>query len=285
MERLAHGKLNLALGISGRRADGYHLIDTVMQEISLADTLHIEKTDGLEVDCPGVPVGRDTVSRAAHLFFSLACIREGARIRVEKRIPMGSGLGGGSSDAACALLCLNEMHGRPLSKTQLMEAATQIGADVPFFIDGGTQRATGIGEKLEPIESRCRFQYLLAMPAIGVSTKEAYALYDRMLTPIVDMQKVVDALQSADAAAYFKSAGNALLPAAERLSPQIGTIGCACMDLGAAYWGLTGSGSCVFAVFDEPEARQNAYRALSGACPFVAKAEPASPLSQEGARA
>lgn len=283
MKRDAHAKLNLALDITGRRPDGYHMIDTIMQEITLCDTLDVELCESLEVDCPGVPVEENTVAKAARLFFSLTGFKGGARIRVAKRIPAGSGLGGGSSDAAATLVALNALCGSPLRPQSLLDAATQIGADVPFFLDGGTQRARGIGEQLDKVPYAGGLLYLLAKPEQGIGTKEAYRLYDALPKQHADIPGVLDALKQGSAPAFLERASNVLLPAAERIVPSIRAIGERLLDLGALGWGLSGSGSCVFGVFSDGEARSRARASLERDYTFVACAEPFSRSSHVGA--
>lgn len=275
MKWKAHAKLNLALDITGRRPDGYHLLDTVIQEITLCDDLDIIPADTIEIDCPGIPDDQNILRPAAEAFFRAAGIRAGAVIRIQKRIPAGAGMGGGSSDAAAVLLALNEMHGHPLRRTQLLEAAVHLGADVPAFINGSTpQRARGIGEILTPIGNRSSFLYLLVQPAQSISTLDAYRLYDELPhQPHVNIDNVTRALQSGDLAAFCSAAGNALLPAALQLVPEIAQIGEDCMGNGAAFWMLTGSGSCVFSIFRDERTRAAAKDKLSRMYPFVETAE------------
>ena len=269
----AHAKLNLGLEISGRRGDGYHLIDTIFQEITLFDELEIELDDALRVECPGVPQEENTAYRAARVFFEASGVRGGAAIRVRKRIPSGAGLGGGSSDAAAVLKGLNWLHGMPLSQDMLAGLAVQVGADTPFFLAGGTQRARGIGEKLQPVPNRCRFLYLLVMPNGGVNTGEAYRLSDKKRPPAVDMARVEDALRRGDRDLFFRYAGNALMPAAERLEPEISHIRRACLEAGAEFSLMTGSGSCVFSVFQDRAVREKARVRLAERYPFAVCAE------------
>lgn len=272
----AHAKLNLALGITGKRPDGYHLIDTIFQEISLADVLEIEPAGRITTYCPGVSPEDSTVQRAAEAFFQSAGFSGGASIRVEKNIPMGAGLGGGSSDAAAVLCALNHMYGHPLPRSELLNMAVRIGADTPAFINGGTQRARGIGDILSPIQNRCRFLYLLVKPQKSISTKDAYALYDRLPKTDVQVGRAVQALQCSDRTMFREFAANALLPAASSLVPEIPKIGQELIDLGAAFWMLTGSGSCVFGIFRDEQMRERAKTELEGSYPFVCCAEDCS---------
>lgn len=274
MKWKAHAKLNLALNITGRRRDGYHLIDTVFQEISLYDDIDIRGADRIDVDCPGIDPEHNIVWPAVHAFFEATGIEGGARIRIDKHIPSGAGLGGGSSDAAAVLCALNQMYGHPLQPPELLRVGVRLGADVPACIQGGTQRARGIGEVLTTISNRCRFKFLLVKPEQSISTKDAYDLYDRLPQTRVDIGQVARALERADDAAYRRAAGNALLPPALTLVPEIAQAGRDCLSLGAAFWMLTGSGSCIFSIFDTKDLRDRARAELVHRYPFVEAADP-----------
>lgn len=169
----APAKLNLFLHVTGRRADGYHLLETVFELIDLCDTVHLRRNDDGQIrlanPIAGVPEETDLTVRAAKLLAQASGCRFGVEIRLEKRIPMGGGLGGGSSDAATMLLGLNrlwELHWPP---DRLAALALRLGADVPFFIFGRTAYATGIGEQLRPLAlpRRC---FLIVSPRVGVPT-------------------------------------------------------------------------------------------------------------------
>lgn len=273
MECIAHAKLNLALDITGTRSDGYHEIDTIMQEITLSDRLIMHPSDAIRVDCPDVNEKDNTVFGATQIFFETAPVQGGACIHIEKHIPMGSGLGGGSSDAAAALRGLNELYGNPLSQAQLHEAALQIGADVPFFLYGGTQRARGIGQQLTQIADESDFLYLLVKPEQSVSTRLAYAVYDQLPKERANIEAAAMALHPLQTDLFFANAHNSLRPAASELVPEIDAIAAQCRQLGAIYAGLTGSGSCVFGVFETEQQRQYAQAVLKDTYPFVASAE------------
>lgn len=273
MKWKAHAKLNLALNITGVRPDGYHTIDTIVQEITPADELEIEPADTIEIECPGIPLEDNTALRAASLFFEKADIHGGARIYIDKKIPVGAGLGGGSSDAAAVLCALNHMYGHPLSRSELLNTAVQIGADAPMFINGGTQRAQGIGDVLTRLPNRISFLFLLVKPKQSIATEQAYALYDELPRRSVPIDLVASALQCSDRTLFREYAGNALLPAAEKLVPSIPVIGQRCLDAGATFWMLTGSGSCIYSIFRDRETREAARAALSREYPYVVCAD------------
>ena len=158
----APAKLNLFLHVNGRRADGYHLLQSVFQIIDRSDTLHFSLRDDAELhranDIPGVPVEQDLVIRAARILQAEVLRRTGAlppgvNITVDKILPMGGGLGGGSSDAATTFMALNKLWGAGLTRDELMALALPLGADVPFFIFGQTGFAEGVGEELQAVDA------------------------------------------------------------------------------------------------------------------------------------
>lgn len=266
----AHAKLNLSLAIEGLAANGYHLLDMVMQEISLHDMVRVGRADEISVHCGSVcEEERNTAYKIARLFFEYTGLRHGARIVIVKNIPAQAGLGGGSSDAACTLLALNTLYRTNLKRDELRQLAVQIGADVPFFLHGGCMRAGGIGEQLHTIQNRCNFRYLLVKPQTGVDTRQAYDLYDTLGGSVSHTDAVVAALERGDAQAYFENAKNALTRAALQLAPAVGRAADDLAAAGARFTMMTGSGSCVFGIFQEDAKLAAAERALRGKYPFV----------------
>jgi 4-diphosphocytidyl-2-C-methyl-D-erythritol kinase len=174
----APAKLNLFLHVTGRRADGYHLLETVFQLIDLSDRVDLSRRDDGEIELidpiAGVPPDQDLTIRAARLLAQETGCRLGVRIGLRKRIPMGGGLGGGSSDAATVLLGLNRLWGLSLDRRTLMRIALKLGADVPFFIFGRTAYATGVGERLRPCAQPQRHFVVLA-PPVAVATASVFA--------------------------------------------------------------------------------------------------------------
>ena len=174
----APAKLNLFLHVTGRRADGYHLLETVFELVDLCDLLHLRcRDDGvvtLAAPLPGVPPESDLTVRAARLLAEASGSRLGVEIAVDKRIPMGGGLGGGSSDAAAVLLGLNRMWGLDWPLSRLAALGLGLGADVPVFLFGRTAYATGVGERLRPLALPPRW-YLIAAPRVSVPTAGVFA--------------------------------------------------------------------------------------------------------------
>ncbi|MEP6698473.1 MAG: 4-(cytidine 5'-diphospho)-2-C-methyl-D-erythritol kinase [Verrucomicrobiota bacterium] len=180
MQLDAPAKINLSLEIKGRRDDGFHEIETLMTPISLADRLTVERSDDARVafvcDDPSVPSGEDNlVVRAARLFRETTKIRDGVRIGLEKKIPHGAGLGGGSSDAATTLLCLNKLFDAPLNQEELLRLGAEIGSDIPFFISQSPAICRGRGELVTPTELPAKLSLMLVKPQFGVPTPWAYA--------------------------------------------------------------------------------------------------------------
>ena len=175
---LAPAKINLFLHIIGQRADGYHSLQSVFQLLDFYDTIHLKPTQTGEIkrvnDIANVPANRDLCVRAALALQQVTGCAQGVEIAVEKRIPMGGGLGGGSSDAATVLLALNHLWKTHLSREELMQIGLKLGADVPIFIFGQNAWAEGIGEQLTPITLPTRY-YVVLTPNVHVSTRDIFA--------------------------------------------------------------------------------------------------------------
>ncbi|MBX3666505.1 MAG: 4-(cytidine 5'-diphospho)-2-C-methyl-D-erythritol kinase [Burkholderiales bacterium] len=265
----APAKLNLMLRVTGRRADGYHLLQTVFRFIDFGDTVWIRRRgDGVIArtrELPGVTEAGDLVLRAARTLKAATGTRSGADIHVEKRLPMGGGLGGGSSDAATTLLALNHLWGTGLSRGHLQELALPLGADVPAFVYGRTALAGGIGEKLEPLTVAPAW-YLVLVPPVAVATAGIFQ------HPELKRDSEAVKIQG-----FSVPAGNDLEPLVCRLYPEVGRHLDWLRSVGAAQ--MSGSGACVFAGFPD-EARA---RGAMAACPpgmrgFVARGLDVHPL-------
>src|SRR5580698_7209313 len=174
----APAKLNLFLHITGRRPDGYHALQTVFQLVDWGDVLHFARRDDGEIrrvsDLPNVPADTDLTVRAARLLQAHTGTRLGADIEIDKRLPMGGGIGGGSSDAATTLLALNRLWQTGVSRADLQKMALKLGADVPFFIYGRNAFASGVGEELEAVELPSRY-FLVITPNAHVPTAEIFS--------------------------------------------------------------------------------------------------------------
>jgi 4-diphosphocytidyl-2-C-methyl-D-erythritol kinase len=181
LEKKSACKVNLLLNILGRRPDGFHDLETILQPVKLYDTLSFTRQpDGVELTCSDKSLPTDAgnlVHRAATAFLAQSQIREGVRVHLDKRIPLAAGLGGGSGNAATTLLALNELFDRPLTPSQLDEIAAGLGSDIPFFLQDQPALATGRGERIEKLESFEALKgawLLLIHPGFGVATAWAY---------------------------------------------------------------------------------------------------------------
>lgn len=233
----APAKLNLFLHVVGRRGDGYHLLQSVFRFIDLADKVWLgTREDGRIVrlvDLPGVPEDQDLTVRAARLLQARTGCRLGADIRLEKRLPMGGGLGGGSSDAASVLLVLNKRWQTGLTRVELQEMALQLGADVPVFVFGQSAFAEGVGEKLTPIPLPPAW-YVVLTPPVEVATQAVFASPEltRNTAPI----KIPNFLAGAG--------GNDLQSVVASRYPDVARHLAWLNQFGKAR--MTGSGACVF---------------------------------------
>jgi len=253
----APAKLNLFLHVVGRRADGYHLLQTVFRFIDRCDTLRFSpRADGqieLATPIPGVPADSDLTVRAARLLQQHTGCRRGATIYLDKRLPMGGGLGGGSSDAATVLLALNHLWQTGVPRAELERLGLTLGADVPVFVHGRSGLASGIGERIEPAGLSGQW-YVVLWPGVGLATGEVFQAPELTRnTPTLTM--------SALPAAPTR---NDLQPVAIRLCPVIGEALAWLAGHGPAR--MTGSGSAVFATV----ADQATARAAAAASPWPA---------------
>ena len=192
----APAKLNLTLEVLGKRPDGFHEIRSVLQTIDLCDTLHFEGGQGISFQCdmPGWSVGESLVSRAASLLQEVAGVSQGASIKIEKRIPLMSGLGGDSSDAAAVLRGLNELWGLGLSREKLPGLAAQLGSDVSFFLHGGTAMVEGRGEKVTPLPSLPNMWVVLVVPDVPVKAGKTARMYQSLTAPHYTDGKITEKL-------------------------------------------------------------------------------------------
>ena len=250
MQILAHAKINWSLRITGRRADGYHDLETLFQTISLHDTLTITPAERLSLTCddPAVPTDEtNLVLRAAKLAGSPP-----VAIHLEKRIPAGGGLGGGSSDAAATLVAL----GAPSA-----ELALQLGSDVPFFLVGGTAYATGRGEVLTQLRRAAPIPLLLLLPEERVMTAEAFRLLRRFSPPIgVERYRAMLDDDLFDHAAELIN--DFEQPIFEKL-PRLRALKSRLLDAGAAWAAMSGSGSTIVGAFRSQSVRDEAMNAFT----------------------
>lgn len=267
----APAKLNLMLRITGRRTDGYHELQTVFQFLDLCDELRFGIRQDQSISCTGISGLNDEnnlIVHAARLLQASTHTHLGCDIHIHKRLPMGGGLGGGSSDAATTLLALNQLWGTGLEIAQLAELGLQLGADVPIFIHGQSAWAEGIGEKLSPI-SLPEPWYLVLAPPVHVSTGEIFC--DSRLTRDADRIKIRDFLAGQH--------DNDCLPIVRIRYPEVADA----LDWLGSYADarLTGTGACIFAVFQsQSEAEALLNKAPAGLTGFVARGLNQSPVKE-----
>lgn len=259
-------KVNLSLDVTSRREDGYHNLEMIMHTIKLFDTLTIvcEDSETTEITISSnlsyVPSDeRNLCFKAAQLFFKETGLSAKIHIDANKKIPVGAGLGGGSSDAAGTLTALNRLMGNPLSQERLAAISKGIGADVPFFIYGGCMLAEGIGEMLTPLPQLENVTFLIAKPNFGVSTPWVYKnLVLDSTTPHPDTKAVIEAIKTCDLTSLAKHAENTLELVTLKQYPEISRYKELMIKTGAVYSLMSGSGSAVFGVYDDPEKAKKA---------------------------
>lgn len=264
---LAPAKINLTLDVTGKRENGYHDVEMVMQTISLYDKVTISvtwgegKPKGIQISSslPLLPIDESNLAhRAAVLFYEYTGISsETTRIHIEKRIPIAAGLAGGSSDAAAVLRGLNQLHESKLSNEVLREIGLKIGADVPYCIEGGTVLATGIGETLEQISAMVNCFVVLCKPPFGVLTKEIYEAIDThtdLKHP--DTKGMIQALALQDYEKICQNLGNIMQEVTAERHPKMIEVRDLLLRHGAGGALMSGSGPTVYGLFqDENRAR------------------------------
>jgi len=275
MEIQAFAKINLSLEVVGRRADGYHDLVSVMQSISLADTLVFEKKayNGIDLDtgCDLPADDNNLILRAARAYFEATGNPFGLEIKLTKRIPMKAGLGGGSADAAATLRALNMMDGNRLSDGELCGIGAQIGADVPFCVMGGTRICRGIGEKMTEIENNLDCYVVVVKGEEGVSTPRAFAELDKKYGDFKGLEEKAEAGLS-ELISCLKNAKNDTVNGVifnrfeETVAleiPEILEIKHELLSLGAFAAQMSGSGPSVFGLFEQ---KADAQKAAERAC-------------------
>ncbi len=254
---IAPAKINLTLDIVGTREDGYHLLESLFQSVDMCDVIVVKdkrfsKKITLKADGCDCPVEKNTAYKAAAAFRNYTGIKKGVHLCLHKNIPQQAGMGGGSADAAGVLLALNKLFETNLTTEQLCEIGLTVGADVPFCLVGGTAYVTGIGENVQPLPPLPDCSIVIAQPDQGISTKEAYAAVDNaQILTRPDNAAAIAALKAGDLAGVCKQAVNVfeaatLLPGVAYIRKRMEQFHPLCSQ-------MTGSGSCVFAVFEDED--------------------------------
>ncbi len=253
----SYGKINLALDVIYKRPDGYHEINTVMQQISLCDRLIFEEIENhIIIESRGLKIPLDSnnlVYKAWELLSNLYGIKKGIRITIEKNIPIAAGLAGGSSNAAATLKALNELWKLDLSLEELMQVGSKLGADIPFCLLGGTAIARGIGEELTPLNSFADMHVLLGNPGIGVSTEYAYGKLDLENSEHIDSSKLIDCMNKRDLKCVGENLNNIMESTIIKENPIIQEIKDNMKASGAMGTLMSGSGPTVFGFYDDEE--------------------------------
>ena len=259
MKLKANAKINLSLDVVGKREDGYHLIDSVFQSVSLCDDIVVEKSDTVSVACDNNTIcdKSNIAYKAAQKFFEYVGISGGAEIIIKKNIPLAAGLGGGSADAAAVIVALDRLYETNLSQDTLCEIGLSVGADVPFCIMGGTARVGGIGEKMTELPDMPDCAILLIKHGIKQSTADMYKKIDCCPQSEFYTQAVVEAIENGDLNKLCKNVSNSFSCVCDNteLINDIKTTNPQAVS-------LSGSGPTVFAIYNNIGDASNAKNTL-----------------------
>ena len=275
LEKNSPCKVNLLLNILGKRADGFHELETILHPVNLCDRLTFERGGhGVELTCSDAKLpadARNLVHRAATAFLQATQIGDGVRIHLEKKIPLAAGLGGGSGNAATTLLGLNELLGEPLPPAKLHELAAALGSDVPFFLQTKPALATGRGEKIQPLDFFPALRgavFLLIHPGFGISTAWAYQNLARFPAALNGQpglgQRLVSLLQTGDLHASGRALYNSLEAPALEKYPLLALFQEFLRSHGAAATLMSGSGSTTFAIVPGAKAAETLREKFNG---------------------
>ncbi len=265
LQKDAYAKINLFLDIDSKRDDGYHNIISVMQGVSLCDTVTVEYTESeqkvIKICCdnPEIPLGEKNIAyKAAELFLNSGEVQ----IHIEKRIPAAAGLAGGSTDAAAVLTLLNEFTGNKKSTDELLSIGAKIGADVPFCISGGTKLALGIGEKLTDFKPIPSCYIVISKMGDGVSTPKAYSMLDDMFDNFTNYQPNKELLALLEKGSCYNGMFNVFESVVIPERPAVQKIKDTMLKYGAEFSMMSGSGPSVFGIFLSEEKATDARNAL-----------------------
>lgn len=276
----APAKINLALDVTGRREDGYHLMRMINFSADLEDTLIIKPGAGLSLTCdtPGVPTdGSNLVIKAARCLQNACGVDRGASLQLQKKIPMQAGLAGGSADGAAALVGLNRFWKLGLSEAELLSLGAQIGADIPYCCVNRPALVEGIGEKVTPLQKFPSLYILGVKPSADISTPWAFSQLDRCSDRThPDIGAVLKALEDGNDQALAAQAGNAFEQVVFPLYPGVKSIRDQMLKSGARFAVMSGSGSTMIGYFDSVEAAEAARDRFDNGSNvmFVTKCEP-----------
>lgn len=286
---IARAKINLSLDVKGKREDGYHILSMVMQSVDLADKITLKLNDSGKISVNTnmyyLPTGEKNIAyKAAELFLMEINSKDGIEINIEKQIPVGAGMAGGSTDAAGVLMGLNKLYGFPLTQGKILDLGLSLGADVPFCIVGGTKLAEGIGEKLKPL-NHVPLSLLIIKPRKSISTKEVFKKLDiNSIQNRPDNNKLIQGIEEQNYNKIYQAMDNSLSSISMELVPEIEEIieGLE-LKFNCKKAMMTGSGSTVFGIFEDEEMRNEAYLYYKGLYrdTFLAKTESESIIIEE----
>ncbi len=259
----APAKINWFLSVLAKRTDGYHNIHSLMQRVSLYDDLLFYSADTLEVISDSdIPLEDNLVYKSASLLQKYTSCKKGIKIILHKNIPLSAGLGGGSSDAAFALLGLNTLWGLGLAKRELTAIGMEIGSDVPFFLNGPSALIEGKGEKITHLNINAPMALLLVKPPVSVSAAWAYKNTKKLTKKTIDIKLFCQALNKKDFASLSNMLKNDLEKAVVKRYPLVGKIKDILLEQGAFISAMSGSGPTVFGVFESTEKASSAISRL-----------------------
>lgn len=281
----AYAKLNISLDVLAKRPDGYHDMRMVMQSVSLCDDLHVALRDDGDIrvstNLRFLPNDeRNIAAKAARAFFAkLGGKDRGVEITIVKRIPVRAGMGGGSSDGAAVLRALNRLTGKPFSRAELEDIGAQLGSDIPFCVAGGTALAEGRGEKLTALPPFPDCRFVIVKPSFSVSTPELFAKLDLISVKYhPDTQGILAALYDGALSELCHRMYNVFEDVLPPRQGELAQIKSGLLDCGALGAVMTGTGSAVFGVFDEPQRAKTAKRLFAQRFREVFVAEPQAVL-------
>ena len=275
----SHAKVNLYLNIGTKLDNGYHSIESIMQTIDLFDEINLKQTDrpGIFIECdnPEVPIdGRSIVYRAAKILMEGS--GKGINISIKKRIPLSSGLGGGSSNVATVLKGICRLLRLQLSSVQLLDIATNLGMDIPFFLEGGIALAKGRGESILPLPPIFPpVPLILVNPGVKISTKWAYHLFDKSIDNniknIRDITHLLNRNEPIKPVEIYGSVYNSFESIISKHFPIIGQIKNRLKNLGSVATTISGSGSTIYGIFERKKDMVRIYNEIKDEYPFVCK--------------
>lgn len=275
---IAPAKLNLSLDITGVDEKGYHLLDMIMQTVSVFERIALTKQDTITMSSNAkfIPTDDKNIAiKAAIKFFEYTGVTGGVHIHIKKTVPIKAGMAGGSADAAGVIVGLNHMYNTKLTMEQMCQIGLMCGSDIPFMLKGGTRRVQGTGDIVLPAPQMPHCHFVICMPSKGVSTPQAYANYDALgIKTKVETDKLVKAIADKNLQEIAKYMANDLETAAGSEDTQ--PIKAKLLELGAIGSMMTGSGAAVFGIFDDEQKAIDAANALRPAVRSIFVARPVS---------